>query len=78
MFGDRDQLGTLNFLTPERVTRAAALVRTGEVVNLNLPLNQPTPAPLSGTRRPYEHHITVNRGGRDDSVDGLYLQYSSQ
>jgi kynurenine formamidase len=78
VFGDGDQLGTLNFLTSERVKRAAALVRTGQVVNLNLPLDQPTPSPLGGSRRPYEHHISVGRGGRDDSVDHFFLQYSSQ
>jgi len=77
VFGRGDQLGTLNFLTPERVRRAARLVRTGQVINLSLPLDQPSPAIFSG-RQPYRHHISVDRGGRDDSLDGFYLQYSSQ
>jgi kynurenine formamidase len=78
VFGKDDQLGTLNFLTPERVRRAAGLVRHGQVVSLNLPLDQPAPSPLGGQRKPYEHHILVNRGGRDDYLDGFYLQFSSQ
>ena len=39
VFGRSDQLGTVNFLTPERVKQAATLVRTGRVINLNLPLS---------------------------------------
>ena len=38
VFGKDDQLGTVNLLTPERVKRAATLVRTGKVINLSLPL----------------------------------------
>lgn len=33
-FGEDDDLGTINLLTPERVAAAASLVRTGEVVSL--------------------------------------------
>ena len=39
IFGDRYQLGTLNFITPERVKAATGLVRTGKRINLNLPLH---------------------------------------
>ncbi|MGH9844324.1 MAG: hypothetical protein ACREEM_36845, partial [Blastocatellia bacterium] len=35
VFGDDDQIGTLNLLTPERVAAAARLVRRGEVFALN-------------------------------------------
>src|SRR5262245_31608796 len=31
VFGDDDQIGTLNLLTPERVAAAAQLVKTGQV-----------------------------------------------
>ena len=31
VFGEEDDLGTVNLLTPERVAAGAALVRTGEV-----------------------------------------------
>jgi kynurenine formamidase len=37
-WGDDDELGTLNHITPERRRAAAALVRSGEVVSLSRPL----------------------------------------
>src|ERR1051326_976541 len=77
VFSRSDQLGTVNFLTPERVQQAATLVRTGHVINLNLPLNFPITL-YGGFRSGYRHHIEVNRGGRDDYVDNFAMQGSSQ
>ena len=78
VFGKDDQLGTINLLTPERVTRAAGLVRKGKVFNLSLPLNVPDP-PLSHARHIYRHEIfSTNRNSKDDKVDDFYLQASSQ
>jgi len=77
VWGRDDQVGAVNFLTPAQVLVAARLVRKGRVINLNLPLNQPDPSPSHG-REPYQHHVYTNRGGRDDSLDSFYLQYSSQ
>src|SRR3569832_754403 len=37
-WGKDDQLGALNYVTPEKRRAAAALVRTGEVVSLELPI----------------------------------------
>ena len=42
LFGDSYELGTLNFLTPERVAEAAKLAKTGRRFNLSLPLNLPS------------------------------------
>jgi kynurenine formamidase len=42
-FGEVDQLGTANLLTPDRVAAAAALVRTGKRFALALPIGPPTP-----------------------------------
>jgi len=42
-FGDLDQIGTANHLTPERIAAAAALVKTGKRFSLALPIGQPTP-----------------------------------
>jgi len=42
-FGDTDQIGTANHLTPERVAAAAALVRAGKRFSLALPIGPPTP-----------------------------------
>src|SRR5713101_10114322 len=77
VFGRADQLGTVNLLTPERVKRAAALVHSGKVINLNLPLNFPITL-YGGFRTGYRHHLEVNRGGRDDYVDNFAMQGSSQ
>jgi kynurenine formamidase len=41
-WGEEDQKGTLNLVTPERVKRAAGLIRTGERYSLGLPIGLPT------------------------------------
>lgn len=38
-WGDDDVRGTLNYITPEQVKRAAALVRTGRSISMSLPVN---------------------------------------
>jgi len=43
-WGDDDELGTLNFITPERVLAAAALPHTGRIVSCALPFD-PAEAP---------------------------------
>lgn len=43
-FGPEDQLGTLNELTPERVVRAARLVRSGRIYDLGHVLDASAPA----------------------------------
>jgi hypothetical protein len=60
VFGDRDELGTVNFLTPDRVRRASALIRTGKVINPSLPLNFPITLYDGEARRGYEHHIEID------------------
>lgn len=77
VFGADDDLGTVNLLTPARVRRAVQEVRTGEVINLDLPITEPSP-PLYG-RAPVEHRITaLDRNARDDRVDALHPQGSTQ
>ena len=75
-WGRDDQLGAIDLLTAERVLAATRLVRHGRVINLNLPLNEPNPA--FGSRKVYQHQMYVRRGGRDDSLDGFFLQCSTQ
>lgn len=77
VFGAGDELGTVNFLTPERVRAATALVTEGRSVDLSLPLNLPSPQ-LGGTRKGYQHTVERNRGGSDDLLDNFYLQGSTQ
>jgi kynurenine formamidase len=77
-FGRNDQLGTINFLTPERVAAAAALVRTGRRFGLDHPVTAFEPYP-TGTRHPLAHTVFANNEWhRDDHVDSFYLQASSQ
>lgn len=77
VFGDDDQIGTLNLLTPERVAAAARLVRQGQVFALNWELELPHP-PLFN-RAVLQH--TINRRRRnvfDDVYDNFNTQSSSQ
>ena len=39
-WGPDDQLGTLNYITPEKVREAAGLVRSGRRVSMEIPLNK--------------------------------------
>ncbi len=77
VFGQGDQLGAVNLLTPERVKFSATLVRRGAVFCLSLPLNYPIDL-YSGYRAGYNHHFTVGRGGWDDHLDNFAMQGSSQ
>jgi len=78
VFGTGDQLGTLNFLTPETAARAAGLVSTGRVYNLDYPLNAFVPS-IAGTRPAAEHHIFANNADHgDDWLDSFYLQSTTQ
>jgi len=79
VFGRDDQLGTLNFLTPERRAVAAGFARRGAVFNLDLPLHLPA-RPFFGARRPPRHVIDrwANSSVQDDHLDGFFPQYSSQ
>jgi kynurenine formamidase len=94
VWGDDDQLGTLNLLTDDRTLAASRLVRRGAVFPLNLPLHELDPQ--LAWRTPARHHILhvgheardFSAGGeddatdghfdRDDYIDGLWLQSSSQ
>lgn len=39
-WGPDDELGTLNFITPDKVAAAAALVRSGRTVSMAIPINK--------------------------------------
>jgi kynurenine formamidase len=80
VFGDDDEVGTINLLTPQRVRQAAANIRTGKVFPLNLPINIPDP-PLFG-RGKHVHKAFPFPGAEaivaDDCLDNFYPQASSQ
>ncbi len=77
VFGDDDQIGTLNLLTSERVAAAARLVQTGLVFAMNWKLELPHP-PLFG-RQVLQHTINRRRHNvHDDVYDNFNTQSSSQ
>ena len=79
VFGDDDEVGTINLLTPDRVVAATSSIRTGKVFALNLPINIPDP-PLF-TRGKHTHTVKIFPGAEfvlDDFLDNFYPQASSQ
>ena len=77
VFGEDDEIGTLNLLTPECVAAAARLVKTGEVFSMNWELEQPHP-PLFN-RQTLHHTIQRRRQNVfDDIYDSFNTQSSSQ
>src|SRR5271165_2470704 len=79
VFGDSDEVGTVNLMTAQCVVKAAAEIRNGRVFPLNLPINIPDP-PIYG-RGTYRHHLFPLPGAEfftDDYLDNFYPQASSQ
>lgn len=64
-WGADDQLGTLNFITPETVKRAASLVRRGAIFPLGINFDAYGPWGGSGFRRNPVHLMTVDGGDRE-------------
>jgi hypothetical protein len=78
VWGDDDQIGTLNLIGPDEVRAAAGLVRRGAVFSLNWDITLPAP-PFFG-REPVRHTIIEKYGGVavDDYLDSFWPQASSQ
>jgi kynurenine formamidase len=51
-WGDGDERGTANLITPEHVARAAGLIRTGETFELGIAIDADTPQPGDLRTRP--------------------------
>ncbi|HVW34336.1 MAG TPA: cyclase family protein [Acidimicrobiia bacterium] len=67
VFGDDDEYGTLNYLTPAAVRAAASCVRDGRVFPLNLPVNLPSGRPIGRPEHAKTAHI------RNMSFDGIVV-----
>ncbi|KAI2626341.1 putative cyclase-domain-containing protein [Xylaria nigripes] len=65
--GEKDLLGTLNFLTPEVVKGAIAEARDGISVSLNWPLNAMS-VPLPGRIAPTHKHVTLKEAGLSEAA----------
>jgi kynurenine formamidase len=73
-WGPDDQLGTLNYITPQKVREAAALVRSGRRVSMQIPINKvagpdnPNPAIHFVSQG---HDIDIGSGGLRFGLDFL-------
>lgn len=82
-WGDDDQLGTLNYITPEKVAEASKEIESGKVFNLAIEL---TPNAPTWTGRKYQHYMAHStpslskEGGIGFAGDVIimHLQYSTQ
>lgn len=73
-WGDRDERGAANFITPELVVRAARLVDQGRVFSLCMPLRA-NQVPIASIRFPAMHFMTLDGGDFAAGVtlaDGAY------
>jgi len=61
-YGEHDRAGRLNELTPERVVRAAAEIRTGQRFCLSLPLDYPGGNVIFPFRHPPQRQIVDRHG----------------
>ncbi|WP_431919596.1 cyclase family protein [Amycolatopsis tucumanensis] len=77
VWGRADEIGTLNLIGREQRLAAVEAVRTGEMIPLTLPLNEPDPG-LFDDRGTYRHVVEDTAAGHDDKLDAFYLQGSSQ
>jgi len=80
VFGDNDEAGCINFLTPEGVVDAARLVRDGKIFRLDTPINYASPPlfnrqPVQHTKKSFESYGLL---GFDDVLDGYNTQEGSQ
>lgn len=79
VFGENDQVGMVNLMSPDRVVEAARLVRRGARFSLDLPWGTFDP-PLNPNRRNPRHRVIDQPGGVgfDDAWDDVYPQAGSQ
>ncbi|MBV8257681.1 MAG: cyclase family protein [Actinobacteria bacterium] len=68
-WGPDDELGTLNFVTPEKVREAAQLVRSGRRVSMAIPINK-----VAGPDNPMQASLLVVQG-HDVPVDGSKVRF---
>ena len=61
-WGAYDQRGTVNLITPARLVAAGALIRTGKVFDLGIPLDDAGPQPGGGRINPV--HLMSQTGDR--------------
>jgi kynurenine formamidase len=68
-WGPDDELGTLNYVTPEKVRKAASLVRTGRRISMAIPINK-----VAGPDNPMQATLLVVQA-HDVPVDGSEVRF---
>jgi len=69
-WGDNDQFGTLNHITPNLVKEAAGLINTGRTVSCANPLATHSVIPDSHRNpRPADHNMSVHERGSGDYIE---------
>lgn len=61
-WGSDDEVGALNFLTPEKVLEAIASVRSGRVFTLQIPMADPAGDPVWPGRAGTQRYNTIDKG----------------
>jgi kynurenine formamidase len=70
-WGADDEIGTLNFVTPDKRVRAAQLVKTGKNFDLGMPFDKNGPFPSGGFRINPVHVMTLLPSDSAGSKDGM-------
>ena len=70
-WGDDDEIGTLNFITPEKLVQAARLVKSGKVFDLGIPFDKHGPQPSGKLRMNPVHMMTLLPADFADTADGM-------
>jgi kynurenine formamidase len=70
-WGDDDEIGTLNFVTPEKRVASAKLVKTGKNFNLGIPFDKNGPWPAAGFRINPVHVMTFMPSDTTGAPDGM-------
>jgi kynurenine formamidase len=71
-WGPDDELGTLNYITPDKIAAACRLATAGRVFALGIPLQRH--GPQSGTRQRFNPIHTMFRDGGDQPEDPVEAQ----
>ena len=72
-WGDDDEIGTLNHVTPDKVVAAAGLVRSGRIVTMGLPYDDEGPQ-TGGFKRFNPIHLMI-RDGSDAVADNTIREF---
>ncbi len=70
-WGDDDEIGTMNFVTPQKRVEAAKLVKTGKVIDMGIPYDKNGPFLPDGFRQNPTHLMTFLPADTAGVPDGM-------